>query len=129
MNFYSSDDTPAVGPWPELVVPLEDKILFAPTTSGGPVYAIAYKDIKPVPTLDFNENTVITLQIAPTSFQEPYNWSNKGLDALALNIKNAFLYNDNYYNGTPGTNAAKYVYLGDGTNWNLIASNIYTEEA
>ena len=129
LNFYSSDDTPAVGPWPELVVPLEDKILFAPTTSGGPVYAIAYKDIKPVPTLDFNENTVITLQIAPTSFQEPYDWSDKGLDALALNIKNAFLYNENYYEGTPGTNAAKYVYLGDGTSWNLIASNIYTEEA
>lgn len=129
LNFYSSDDTPAVGPWPELVVPLEDKMLFAPTTSGGPVYAIAYKDIKPVPTLDFNENTVITLQIAPTSFQEPYDWTDKGLDALALNIKNAFLYNENYYNGTPGTNAAKYVYLGDGTNWNLIASNIYTEEA
>lgn len=126
LNFYSSDDTPAVGPWPELVVPLEDKMLFAPTTSGGPVYAIAYEDIKPVPTLDFNENTVITLQIAPTSFQEPYNWSDKGLDALALNIKNAFIYNENDYNGT---NAAKYVYLGDGTNWNLIASNIYTEEA
>lgn len=129
LNFYSSDDTPAVGPWPELVVPLEDKILFAPTTSGGPVYAIAYKDIKPVPTLDFNENTVITLQIAPTSFQEPHNWSDKGLDALALNIKNAFIYNESNYSGSVGTNAAKYVYLGDGTNWNLIASNIYTEEA
>lgn len=129
LNFYLSDGTPAVGPWPELVVPLEDKMLFAPTTSGGPVYAIAYEDIKPIPTLDFNDNEVITLQIAPTSFQEPYNWSDKGLDALALNIKNVFLYNDNYYNGTPGTNAAKYVYLGDGTNWNLIASNIYTEEA
>lgn len=135
LNFYLSDGTPAIGSLPTCVIPLEDKILLVPVKKSGSieftnnVFAIAYDDIKPVPTLDFNENTVITLQIAPTSFQEPYNWSDKGLDALALNIKNAFLYNENYYSGTPGTNAAKYVYLGDGTNWNLIASNIYTEEA
>lgn len=135
LNFYLSDGTSAIGSMPTCVIPLEDKMLFVPVKKNGSieftnnVYAIAYDDIKPVPTLNFNDSEVITLQIAPTSFQEPYNWSDKGLDALALNIKNAFLYNENYYSGTPGTNAAKYVYLGDGTNWNLIASNIYTEEA
>lgn len=49
---------------------------------------------------------------------------------LALDVKNAFINNEQYYEGVVvGANAAKYVYLGDGTNWNLIASNIYTEEA
>lgn len=135
LNFYLSNDTPAIGQTPTFVIPLEDKMLLVPAKLSGTielsnaVYAIAYKDIKPVPTLNFGNTEVITLQIAPTSFQEPYDWTDRGLDALALNIKNAFLYNENYYNGTPGTNAAKYVYLGDGTNWNLIASNIYTEEA
>lgn len=135
LNFYLSDGTPAIGSLPTCVIPLEDKILLVPVKKSGSieftnnVFAIAYEDIKPIPTLDFNENTVITLQMAPTSFQEPYDWTDKGLDALALNIKNAFLYNENYYDGTPGANAAKYVYLGNGTNWNLIASNIYTEEA
>ena len=129
LNFYSNNGNVLIGDLPTVLAPLEDKILFRSFNMPNVIYAIAYDDIKPVPTLNFNDNEVITLQIAPTSFQEPYNWSDKGLDALALNIKNAFLYNDNYYNGTPGTNAAKYVYLGDGTNWNLIASNIYTEEA
>lgn len=53
-----------------------------------------------------------------------------GIDSLALDVKNAFVNNEQYYEGTVvGTNAAKYVYLGNGTSWNLIASNIYTEEA
>ena len=69
LNFYLSDGTLAIGSLPTCVIPLEDKILLVPTTSGGPVYAIAYADIKPVPTLNFNDNEVITLQIAPTSFQ------------------------------------------------------------
>lgn len=135
LNFYLSDGTTATGYMPTFVIPLEDRMLIVPVKKSGSVettnnvYAIAYDDIKPVPTLNFNNNEVITLQIAPTSFQEPYDWTDKGLDALALNIKNAFLYNENYYDGTPGTNAAKYVYLGDGTKWNLIASNIYTKEA
>lgn len=129
LNFYSNNGNVLIGDLPTVLAPLEDKILFRSSNMPNVIYAIAYEDIKPVPTLNFNDNEVITLQIAPTSFQEPYNWSDKGLDALALNIKNAFLYNENYYNGTPGTNAAQYVYLGNGTNWNLIASNIYTEEA
>lgn len=132
LNFYNSDGTIVKGGAPDWAVPLEDKVLFIPRNSSQTfgVYAINWTDIKEVPTGRFSDSEVITLQIAPTTYVPQNNWTGWGLDALALNVKNAFINNEQYYEGVVvGANAAKYVYLGDGTNWNLIASNIYTEEA
>lgn len=132
LNFYNSDGTIVKGMAPDWAVPLEDKVLFIPQDSSQTfgVYAINWADIKEVPTGRFGDSEVITLQISPTTYVPQINWTGWGLDALALDVKNAFINNEQYYEGVVvGANAAKYVYLGDGTNWNLIASNIYTEEA
>lgn len=132
LNFYNSDGTIVKGMAPDWAVPLEDKALFISQDSAMTfgVYAINWSDIKEVPTGRANDSDVITLQIAPTTYVPQNNLTSWGIDSLALDVKNAFIKNEQYYEGTVvGANAAKYVYLGNGTNWNLIASNIYTEEA
>lgn len=132
LNFYNSDGTIVKGTAPDWAVPLEDKVLFIPRDNSQTfgVYAINWSDIKEVPTGRVNDSDVITLQIAPTTYVPRNNLTSWGIDSLALDVKNAFVNNEQYYEGTVvGTNAAKYVYLGNGTSWNLIASNIYTEEA
>ena len=132
LNFYNSDGTIVKGTAPDWAVPLEDKVLFIPRDNSQTlgVYAINWSDIKEVPTGKVNDSDVITLQIAPTTYVPEYDWTGWSIDSLALDVKNAFINNEQYYEDVNvGANAAQYVYLGNGTNWNLIASNIYTEEA